>query len=150
MLLAFIVSAVHYVEIVKNPETFFKVDPSGKSAHEHLKDIANNILNNILGVYLPIAAVMMTSFFSSTEEYRRQNISRGQAVAAIIVFAAIQMINLVFMTVFVFLSGDLEVANMPVIQNAALTSLLGVIVTFAFPEKKDLPATAASADTPRG
>ena len=116
LLLAFILSGIHYIDIFQHLPT--SADPRF-SQNEYLKKIAFNILNNILGVYLPIAAVMLTSFFSASDEYRRQKIAAELVRAAVAMFTVVQLVTLAYVTFFVFLSNDLEAANMPVIQNAA-------------------------------
>ena len=147
MLSALLMSGAHYLEIV-NHQRDFLVSGSSEAPQDQLQRIAVNIVNNILGTYLPIAAIMLTGFFSATQEYRNQDIGRERAMAAISSFALIQIFNVVVFAIFVYGSRDLEVANMPIIQSAALTSILGIVVTFAFPERKDqaLPAQQSAQD----
>jgi tryptophan-rich sensory protein len=92
------------------------------------------MISNVIGIYLPIGAIMLTGLLSSSADYQRQNIGSTKAVAAIGIFSVLQLVNLVYVVIFFF--QNLEDSQIQTLPNAALTSILAVIVTFAFPEQK--------------
>ena len=139
VLVAVVLGIWRYAQLVSDPASA----PIRAGIDTALPDwglkLAKNMIENILSVYLPIIAVMLSSFFSASDRYRQQKIRLIQAIAAIGIFSFLQLINLLMAVVFIFSHSLLE-GTIPNILGTSLAAIMGIIVTFSFPEQEEKAA----------
>jgi hypothetical protein len=115
----------------------FEAETGNTKGPEWQKLNFNVLMDNMLALYGPILSIMLTNFLSSSRKYLEQEISRIHATVSAAFFALIQVINLgLYISYYgpnTNIHNDITAATV-----ATLNSILGIIVTFSFPERKDL------------
>ncbi len=96
-----------------------------------------NYFENIAKIFLPILAVMLTTFLSSSRKFKDQFIRRDQFWIAFLTFTVVHLLTLMVVGAFLLFSVGSSVNEIPNLLATAFSVIMGIVVGFSFPETTD-------------
>jgi|GEM_PF-2987077 len=97
-------------------------------------DLVSKLFENISKIYLPILAIMLTTFLTTSTNFKSQLVKADQYIIAVTTFGVIQIITFYVIYIYIFDSGPILDANIPNMLATAFSVIMGIVVGFSFPE----------------